>query len=426
MANLKTIKHSRNDHIQNNNEMEEELGRGIFSIVYTARSKQTHKYHAVKVIEKKKLGVKKIEMIETEILLMKKVGGHPNIISLEDTFENNFHVFIVMELITGGELFDKIVELQYYSEKEASKIIQQVLSAIDHLHTNQVVHRDLKPENLLLSSKEDHAQVKLADFGLSTALPEHGKLTKAVGTPGYIAPEILKTLDGDLDGYSKEVDLFSVGVIMYILLCGFPPFYGEDDDEAFDKTIAGDFDYPEPYWKNISSTAKDLINHLLVVDPAARYTTKEALKHPWIAANNEDKHLDFAIEQLKKFNAKKRWKKGMNAVLAMGRFKHISLNNKKEDEQHSPKSSPTILQEKEKERSASPVKVKELSSEKSKLTPSSPEKTKSHSPTPDKKNPPPSKTPQSPSKTTSTTTTTTTSSPKSKLSVVKKVVVKKK
>jgi len=200
--------------------------------------------------------------------------------------------------------------------------MKQILSAVEHLHQNGIVHRDLKPENLFLSSKGEDSKVKVGDFGLSTFISLDSKLTKAVGTPGYIAPEILQTLDEDLDGYGKEVDLWSVGVIMYILLCGFPPFYAEDDDESFDQIIAGHFDYPSPHWDNVSNVAKDMINHLLVVNSTKRYTAQQASQHPWILENNEKIHLGEAVEQIKHYNAKKKWKKGVNTILALGRFNH--------------------------------------------------------------------------------------------------------
>eukprot|EP01118_Nematostelium_gracile_P008933 TRINITY_DN2988_c0_g1_i1.p1 TRINITY_DN2988_c0_g1~~TRINITY_DN2988_c0_g1_i1.p1 ORF type:complete len:364 (-),score=95.19 TRINITY_DN2988_c0_g1_i1:28-993(-) len=302
--------------------MGEELGRGSFSIVYKAISIADGSERAVKVVDKIKLGPKKMEMIETEVEILARVS-HPNVIKLEEVYDTNERVFLVMEIIRGGELFDKIVELHSYTEKDASILVTQILAAVDHLHENGITHRDLKPENLFLSSKSDDAQVKVGDFGLSTFLAEDKSLlTKAVGTPGYIAPEILQTLDGDLLGYSKEVDLWSVGVIMYILLCGFPPFYAEDDDEAFDQIIAGHFEYPKPYWNAISDSAKDLINHLLVVDAKKRFTAKQALQHPWITANTHMVHLPEALEQLKHYNAKKKWKKGINTVLAMGKFRN--------------------------------------------------------------------------------------------------------
>jgi len=271
---------------------------------------------------------KKLEMVEIEIEILKRVED-ANIIRLEEIFETSDKFYLVMELITGGELFDKIVELQFYSEKDASVLVQQVLGAVEHLHTKSIVHRDLKPENLLLSSNEIDAKIKVTDFGLSQIISGKEKLTKAVGTPGYIAPEILLTLDEELDGYGKEVDLWSVGVIMYILLCGFPPFYAEDDDEAFDQIIAGEFDYPEPYWSSISDDAKDLIDHLLVTNPSNRFTAQQALQHRWIVSNNKGEHLGSTIRSLKKFNARRKWKKGINTVLALGRFKHLGFSHDK-------------------------------------------------------------------------------------------------
>jgi calcium/calmodulin-dependent protein kinase I len=199
--------------------------------------------------------------------------------------------------------------------------VQQVLSATLHLHEKDIVHRDLKPENLLLESDEDDSPVKLADFGLSAFCKKGDKLTKAVGTPGYIAPEILMTLDEDLDGYNVEVDNWSIGIIMYILLCGFPPFYAEDDDECFDMIIAGEFDFPSPYWDNISDDAKDLLRKLLVVDPAKRLTAAEALQHPWVAGSAApDAQLSENQASLKKFVARQRWKKAINTTIALQKF----------------------------------------------------------------------------------------------------------
>jgi len=312
----------RKDPVRDVYNIGDELGRGSFSIVYKAHHKKDVKDWAVKVVDKEKLGPKKMEMIETEIEILSKLTNS-HIIRLEEVFDANDFCYIIMELVTGGELFDKIVELQSYSEKDASKLIAQLMEAVEDLHKNNIVHRDLKPENLLLSSNEADADIKLADFGLSTFVQDGVKLKKAVGTPGYIAPEILQTLDEDLDGYGKEVDMWSVGVILYILLCGFPPFYAEDDDESFDQIIAGVFEYPEPYWTHVSAEAKDLINKLLVVDASKRYTATEALNHSWIKDNNHEKPLAGAQAELKKFNAKKKWKKAGNAVRALGKMKGL-------------------------------------------------------------------------------------------------------
>jgi len=197
--------------------------------------------------------------------------------------------------------------------------VQQLTSAIQHLHLKRVIHRDLKPENLLLSEKSENAKVLLADFGLA-ALIDNGQAVKAaVGTPGYIAPEVLKTLDDDAQTYGQACDIFGIGVITYILLCGFPPFYAEDDDDLFDMTIAGEYKFPSPYWDEISSEAKDLIRHMLEVEPSKRFTCDQILAHPWIQTN-KDQPLPMAQEQLKQFRAQKRWKKGINAIVALKKF----------------------------------------------------------------------------------------------------------
>jgi len=319
--------HTSNDPIENYYDLGEELGRGSFSVVHRCTNKKTKKEAAVKIIDKEKLGTKKMEMVEIEVEILRRVN-HSNIIRLQDLFQTPDKYFIVLELITGGELFDKIVELTSYSEKDASHLMSKILSSIDHLHENNIIHRDLKPENLLLSSKEIDAEPKVTDFGLSCIVTSASeKLTKAVGTPGYIAPEILLTLDEELDGYGREVDLWSTGVIMYILLCGYPPFYAEEDDQVFDLIIAGKFEFPEGQWKSISNSAKDLITHLLVTDPNKRYTAKQALQHPWITTQQTTTHLESAVAQLKSFNAKRKWKRGINTVLALGRFRAFKIGS---------------------------------------------------------------------------------------------------
>jgi len=238
------------------------------------------------------------------------------VVKLADLYETETEYFLVLQLITGGELFDRIVELVHYSEKDASEIVKKIILGVQHLHSKQVVHRDLKPENLLLSSKDPDANVLITDFGLSAILPEGKRLFRAVGTPGYLAPEVLETLDTG-EGYTEEVDLWGVGVIMYILLCGFPPFYGEDDDEIYDKICDGYFEYPSPYWDGISADARDLIDNLLVLDPKKRFSSEDVLNHKWISSNTRTEVLGTAITELKKFNARRKLRKGIFSVIAM-------------------------------------------------------------------------------------------------------------
>jgi len=230
--------------------------------------------------------------------ILKRVK-HENIVCLKDMHETSDKLYLVMELVTGGELFDKIVEKGSYSEKEASNIVGKILSAVEYLHSNGIAHRDLKPENLLLKSEGD-TEVMLSDFGLSKIIGEDTMMQTACGTPYYVAPEVLSAT-----GYGQEVDLWSVGVITYLLLCGFPPFYGESLPEVFEQIMKAEYDFPEPYWNDISNEAKDLIKKFLVVDPKKRYSAKQGLKHPWIEVGGADTKLNVKSE-MTKYNSTRR------------------------------------------------------------------------------------------------------------------------
>jgi len=258
--------------------VQEELGRGAFSVVKLAIEKETGIKYAVKMINKSHVG-QDMARLATEMEILKRVD-HPNIICLKEIIDTKNCLFIVTEVVTGGELFDKIVELGSYSEKDAAVLVSKMVSAIDYLHELGIVHRDLKPENLLLKDGKDISDVKLADFGLSKIVSQKVMMQTACGTPGYVAPEVLKA-----QGYDKEVDYWSIGVITYILLCGFPPFYNEKLQLLFEQIMKADYDFPEDYWSDISSEAKDFIRKLLVVDPKKRLIGKDCLKHPWLAGH---------------------------------------------------------------------------------------------------------------------------------------------
>jgi len=226
-------------------------------------------------MKKKSMDHDLIISIRREITNLKKVA-HPNIMKLYGVFEDNDELYLVMELIEGQELFDKIVERGHYTEKDASNIIRQVIDAIAYLHSQGIAHRDLKPENLLSSGDNENEIIKVADFGLSKNFSED-KLQTSCGSPTYVAPEVLNS-----DSYDKSVDMWSIGVIIYILLSGYPPFYGDTQPELFRRIMAAQFDFDDECWNEISSDAKDLIRHLLVKDPKNRYTAQQALEHPWI------------------------------------------------------------------------------------------------------------------------------------------------
>jgi len=258
-------------------EFKNELGRGAFSIVMLATQKASGQQYAVKVINKKDLGKDYEKNLKMEVDILKKVN-HPNIIALKELFDTPDKLYLVMELVTGGELFDKIVEKGSYTEKEASELVRKIVSAVDYLHNLGIVHRDLKPENLLLKRADNDLEIAIADFGLSKIVGQQMMMQTACGTPSYVAPEVLNA-----SGYGKEVDMWSIGVITYILLCGFPPFYGDTVPEIFEQIMEANFDYPEEYWGSVSKEAKDFINKLLVVDSDKRLSATDSLKHPWLA-----------------------------------------------------------------------------------------------------------------------------------------------
>ncbi|XP_076681651.1 calcium/calmodulin-dependent protein kinase I isoform X1 [Andrena cerasifolii] len=258
--------------------LKELLGTGAFSEVRLADSKdKPGLMFAVKIIDKKALKGKE-DSLENEIKVLRRLK-HPNIVQLLETFEDKHKVYLVMELVTGGELFDRIVEKGSYTEKDASGLIRQVLEAVDYMHVQGVVHRDLKPENLLYYSPDEDSKIMISDFGLSK-MEDSGIMATACGTPGYVAPEVLAQKP-----YGKAVDVWSIGVISYILLCGYPPFYDENDANLFAQILKGEFEFDSPYWDDISDSAKDFIHKLMCVNVDERYTCKQALAHPWISGN---------------------------------------------------------------------------------------------------------------------------------------------
>jgi len=273
----------------------DELGRGAFAVVRIATHKKSKRKYAVKIIDKKNLGDSHAISLKREIEIMHQVS-HPNIIRLRQVFENEKkYVYLVMELVTGGELFDRIVEKENYSERDAAILIKKMVDALKYLHTKGIAHRDLKPENILLAHVSSDTDVKLADFGLSRMIDESTMMKTACGTPTYVAPEVLQAT-----GYGTEVDMWSIGVITYILLSGFPPFYGDTVPEIFEAIMSGTFDYPEESFDKISKEAKDFINNLLKTDAKQRLSAEAALKHPWLANAEEASANDLGGKLAKK------------------------------------------------------------------------------------------------------------------------------
>ncbi|XP_069818524.1 calcium/calmodulin-dependent protein kinase type IV-like isoform X3 [Dendropsophus ebraccatus] len=267
--------------------LEQELGSGATSMVFRCEEKGTKRPYAAKRI--KKTIDKKI--VRTEIGVLLRLS-HPNIIKLKDIFETPSEIILILELVTGGELFDRIVERGYYSERDAACVVQQILEAVAYLHANGVVHRDLKPENLLYADMSPNSLLK-------------------------IAPEILHG-----SPYGPEVDMWSVGVITYILLCGFEPFFDARGDQyVYSRILSCDFEFMSPWWDDISLNAKDLVMKLIVLDPKKRLTFSQALQHPWVTGRAAKvSHMDRTQKKLQEFNAKRKLKAAMKAVVASSRL----------------------------------------------------------------------------------------------------------
>uniref|UniRef100_A0A669B3H0 Calcium/calmodulin dependent protein kinase I n=1 Tax=Oreochromis niloticus TaxID=8128 RepID=A0A669B3H0_ORENI len=299
--------------------------KGAFSEVVLAEEKRTQKLVAVKCIPKKALEGKE-NSIENEIAVLHKIK-HTNIVSLEDIFESKSHLYLVMQLVSGGELFDRIIEKGFYTEKDASKLIQQILDAVKYLHDMGIVHRDLKPENLLYYSMDEDSKIMISDFGLSKIEGSGSVMSTACGTPGYVAPEVLAQKP-----YSKAVDCWSIGVIAYILLCGYPPFYDENDAKLFEQILKAEYEFDSPYWDDISDSAKDFIVHLMEKDPSIRYTCEQALQHPWIAGDTAlDKNIHESVSaQIKKNFAKSKWKQAFNATAVVRHMRRLQLGTGQE------------------------------------------------------------------------------------------------
>jgi len=241
----------------------------------------------VKCINKKKVEGDDIRLLKREIRIMKKLN-HAHVLKLYEVYEFEDSFYLVMELVKGKELFDKIVQRGMYSERDAAHIISQVLSAVEYLHRNGIAHRDLKPENLLSTGEGENEIVKIADFGFAKSFAgEEGQiLMTSCGSPGYVAPEILTA-----ESYDKSVDMWSVGVIIYILLSGYPPFYADSAPALFKKIMDVKYDFDDSVWDDISDSAKDLIKHLLVKDPNDRFTATQCLEHEWIGNASSKKNL---------------------------------------------------------------------------------------------------------------------------------------
>ncbi|XP_022973821.1 calcium-dependent protein kinase SK5-like [Cucurbita maxima] len=290
------------------------LGQGQFGTTFLCTHNQTGFNYACKTIPKRKLLCKEdYDDVWREIQIMHHLSEHPNIVRIKGTYEDPVSVHLVMELCAGGELFDRIVQKGHYSEREAAKLIGVIVSVLESCHSLGVMHRDLKPENFLFLSVDEDAALKATDFGLSVFYKPGETFSDVVGSPYYVAPDVLRK------HYGPESDVWSAGVILYILLSGVPPFWAETEIGIFRQILQGRLDFESEPWPGISASAKDLIQKMLDRNPKRRPTAHEVLCHPWIVDDKvaPDKPLDSAVlSRLKQFSAMNKLKKMALRVIA--------------------------------------------------------------------------------------------------------------
>jgi len=312
------------------------LGRGNFAVVRLLQRKADKKYFAAKIIKKQNLKPEELKTLHDEVKILKKLK-HPNINALVEYLDTKHHLYMVLELLKGGELFESVVKKKRYTEAEAANVIRQVARACQYMHQRGVIHRDLKPENLVYLDKEN-TQICVTDFGLAKFVNYEGGLMKtACGTPGYVAPEILKQ-----QKYDSQVDLWSIGVILYILLCGFPPFVEKKLKALYKIIREGKYSFPSPYWDKISAEAKDCVSKLLKVDPKKRLTATQLLQHDWITGKcskspTYDPKRNLIREgydkRFKRYVLLNKLKRGVDMVLFLNRLIKLAKLNEEADEE---------------------------------------------------------------------------------------------
>ncbi|XP_067425583.1 death-associated protein kinase 2-like isoform X1 [Emydura macquarii macquarii] len=319
-------------------ELLEKLGSGHFGVVKRCRKRSSGTFYAAKFVKMRKckgsrLGLDR-EQVEREVSILQQLE-HPNILRLHDLFASKAEMVLVLELIRGGELFDFIAEKEMLTEAEAIEFLQQILQGVAYMHSRNVAHFDLKPENIMLLEKDvPNPKIKIIDFGLAQKLEDGVTFKSLCGTPQYIAPEVI-----NYEPLNSATDMWSIGVITYILLSGMSPFQGETDAETLSNVVAGSYEFEEKYFSETTEMAKDFIRQLLVKEPRSRMTAAECLVHPWIkplsrkqAVNRSRSSIN--MKNFRKFNARRKWKLSYNMVSACNRLCNLKLlcGQRKEDE----------------------------------------------------------------------------------------------
>ncbi|CAD8141063.1 unnamed protein product [Paramecium octaurelia] len=286
----------------NNYKIDQVLGEGTYGKVSLVTQKATGLQRAMKQIRKDKIVIEQKDNMIQEVSILKELD-HPNIVNIYELYEDESFFYIITEYLSGGELFEKINEIDHFNETIAAGYMRKILEAVNYCHTRNIVHRDLKPENILFESKKAHSSLKIIDFGTAKQIDDQSKLSQRIGTPYYIAPEVINKR------YDQKCDVWSCGVILFIMLCGYPPFNGQNQQELYQRIQSGIFSFDEPEWEDISADAKNLIKKMLVPDPEKRISASEALRHDWMVINQKDKKLNSkSLEKLAKFHSQSKLK----------------------------------------------------------------------------------------------------------------------
>ncbi|XVF29275.1 hypothetical protein REPUB_Repub15cG0106800 [Reevesia pubescens] len=310
----KVLKDSSGHNILEKYELGKELGRGEFGITHQCFDLETGEAYACKKISKAKLRTEiDVEDVRREVEIMKHLPKHPNIVSFREAFEDKEAVYLVMELCHGGELFDRIVAKGHYTERAAASVIKTILEIVKVCHEHGVIHRDLKPENFLLADGSETAPIKAIDFGLSIFYEPGERFSDIVGSPYYMAPEVLRR------NYGKEIDIWSIGVILYILLCGVPPFWADTEEGIAHAIIKGKIDFERDPWPKVSGEAKDIVKSMLDPNPHSRMAVHEVLEHPWIQNVEHAPNVNLGENvrtKIKQFSLMNKFKKKVLRVVA--------------------------------------------------------------------------------------------------------------